>query len=149
MSISRRTLRMAVLLAIALVAAAPTAWAGGHHHGPYSHSSYSVGLGWAYPPPYWRPYPPGYGYGGHGSSLGLSFAIPLYFGPRYAPQPAPPPAPAQAAPTAYRPADASCLQVREYQTEIVVGGKSVPAYGSACLQPDGSWKPVSGPFPAD
>jgi hypothetical protein len=172
MSISRRTLRMAVLLAVALVAAAPTAWAGGHHHGPYSHSSYSVGLGWAYPPPYWRPYPPGYGYypnygplygpawgpsylslgygyGGHGSSLGLSFAIPLYFGPRYAPQPAPPPAPAQAAPTAYRPADASCLQVREYQTEIVVGGKSVPAYGSACLQPDGSWKPVSGPFPAD
>jgi len=166
MSISRRTLRMTALLAIALVAAAPTAWAGGHHHGSHGHSSYSLGLGWAYPPPYWRPYPPGYGYypnygpawgpsylslgygyGGHGSSLGLSFSIPLYFGPRYAPQPAPVAVPVQ--PTAYRQAPSDCLQVREYQTEIVVGGKTVPAYGDACLQPDGSWKPFSGPFPAD
>lgn len=36
--------------------------------------------------------------------------------------------------------DKSCLQVREYTTTIVVGGKTVPAYGQACLQPDGSWK---------
>jgi len=36
--------------------------------------------------------------------------------------------------------DASCLQVREYTTTIEIGGESVPAYGEACLQPDGSWK---------
>ncbi|PCJ33351.1 MAG: hypothetical protein COA93_08030 [Alphaproteobacteria bacterium] len=34
----------------------------------------------------------------------------------------------------------ACLQVREYQTTITVGGQSVPAYGQSCLQPDGSWK---------
>ncbi|MEZ5541736.1 MAG: hypothetical protein R3F42_06810 [Pseudomonadota bacterium] len=37
-------------------------------------------------------------------------------------------------------AAASCLQEREYQTTVVVGGRNVPAYGTACLQPDGSWK---------
>jgi surface antigen len=46
-------------------------------------------------------------------------------------------------------ASGECLQVREYQTEIVVGGKTVPAYGNACLQPDGSWKKVTGPFAAE
>jgi surface antigen len=28
---------------------------------------------------------------------------------------------------------------REYQTEVAVGGRMVPGYGQACLQPDGSW----------
>jgi hypothetical protein len=36
--------------------------------------------------------------------------------------------------------NSSCLQTREYQTTIIVGGKRVPAYGFACLQPDGSWR---------
>jgi hypothetical protein len=173
MNTSWRTTRIAVFLTVALLASAATAWAGGHypasHHGYHGHSSYSVGFNWAYPPPYWGPgygyypgYAPaygpswgpsylslGYGYGSHGSSYGLSFSIPLYFGPRYAPQPAPPPVPVAAAPIAYRQADPGCLQVREYQTEITVGGKPVPAYGSACLQADGSWKPISGPFAAE
>lgn len=35
--------------------------------------------------------------------------------------------------------DPTCLQEREYQTTVIVGGKQVPAYGTACLQPDGSW----------
>lgn len=29
---------------------------------------------------------------------------------------------------------------REYQTEVMVGGKKESAYGIACRQPDGSWK---------
>jgi hypothetical protein len=33
-----------------------------------------------------------------------------------------------------------CLQQREYQTKITVGGKQVQGYGTACLQPDGSWR---------
>jgi len=44
---------------------------------------------------------------------------------------------------------ASCLQVREYQTTITIGGVERDAYGSACLQPDGSWlqgPPIVAPF---
>ena len=33
-----------------------------------------------------------------------------------------------------------CRMIREYQTTITIGGKEVPAYGDACLQPDGSWR---------
>ncbi len=29
---------------------------------------------------------------------------------------------------------------REYQTTVTVGGKAESAYGTACRQPDGSWK---------
>jgi hypothetical protein len=58
--------------------------------------------------------------------------------------PARPPAyPVQPAVVEQQVADAgppsTCLMTREYQTEIVVGGELVPAYGQACLQPDGSW----------
>jgi surface antigen len=31
---------------------------------------------------------------------------------------------------------------REYTTEVIVGGKREQAYGTACRQPDGSWKIV-------
>ena len=34
----------------------------------------------------------------------------------------------------------SCLQEREYRTKIMVGGREVEGYGTACLQPDGSWR---------
>jgi hypothetical protein len=34
----------------------------------------------------------------------------------------------------------TCLQEREYQTTVIVGGREVDAYGTACLQPDGSWQ---------
>lgn len=33
----------------------------------------------------------------------------------------------------------SCLQTREYQTTVIIGGAPREAYGTACLQPDGSW----------
>ena len=165
-----RSSSITVLVAVLLGIGTSTALAGGPHHGGhhgyYSHPSFRLGLGWSYPPPYWHPYPPSYGYypgyapvrgpgvvsigfdyGGHHSSYGLSFSIPLYLGPRYAPQSLPQPAPAAA--TAYRRPDAPCLQVREYQTEIVIGGKIAPAYGDACLQPDGSWQKISGPLVAE
>jgi len=32
---------------------------------------------------------------------------------------------------------------REYQTEVLVGGKREQAYGTACRQPDGSWQVVN------
>lgn len=34
----------------------------------------------------------------------------------------------------------TCLQEREYQTQVMIGGRQVDAYGTACLQPDGSWR---------
>lgn len=40
----------------------------------------------------------------------------------------------------YSYSDSSCLQEREYTTTVRVGGRNVEAYGTACLQPDGSWK---------
>ncbi len=43
------------------------------------------------------------------------------------------------APDTYRQSGGNCLQQREYQTTVNVGGRSVDAYGTACLQPDGSW----------
>ena len=49
----------------------------------------------------------------------------------------PPPPPTQYATTA--PVN-PCLQEREYRTKIMVGGKQVEGYGTACLQPDGSWR---------
>jgi surface antigen len=33
---------------------------------------------------------------------------------------------------------------REFQTEVIVGGKKENAHGVACQQPDGSWKIVEG-----
>lgn len=40
----------------------------------------------------------------------------------------------------YRYSQGTCLQEREYQTKVFVGGKAVDAYGTACLQRDGSWQ---------
>lgn len=33
---------------------------------------------------------------------------------------------------------------REYQRKVTVGGRVVDSYGTACMQPDGSWKLDSG-----
>ncbi|HEX6980631.1 MAG TPA: RT0821/Lpp0805 family surface protein [Alphaproteobacteria bacterium] len=39
--------------------------------------------------------------------------------------------------------DSAGNQCREYQTTITVGGKTEQAYGTACRQPDGTWKVVN------
>ncbi len=39
--------------------------------------------------------------------------------------------------------DASGAYCREYQTTVTVGGEVQKAYGTACQQPDGSWKVVN------
>ena len=169
MRTSRHTRWFTVLLTAALLAGMTSAWAGGprHHRHHHGHSGVSWGVSFGYPSPGWPAYRPAYGYypgwgpgpayagsigigygsGGHHGSWGLGLTLPLYVGPRYAPPP-----PAVVVPStqaASRQPTADCLQVREYQTEIVVGGRTVPAYGDACLQPDGSWIQVTGPFAAD
>lgn len=37
----------------------------------------------------------------------------------------------------YQSGDTYC---REFQSDVVIGGKNEKAYGTACRQPDGSWK---------
>lgn len=57
--------------------------------------------------------------------------------PTYLPAPTPAPAPTT-------PVTGYC---REYQDTISVGGTAVPAYGTACLQPDGAWELQPGTTP--
>jgi hypothetical protein len=71
----------------------------------------------------------------------VAFGGPVYYPPVYYPSPPvyyyPPPAylPPPAAP-------ASQQNCREYQTATIIGGRPQPAYGTACLQPDGTWRIV-------
>ncbi len=41
----------------------------------------------------------------------------------------------------------SCRQTREYQTKVTIGGRTENAYGTACLQADGTW--LRGPLRVD
>jgi hypothetical protein len=152
MSVKFRKLLIAALLFMGL---APTALAGGygwggygwgghyghgyrHHYGGYYHGygddgaylafglfagtllGYAIGSSYYGPAYYRRPYYRDYGYYG-------------YY------EPAPPrvvyvqPAPVVA------PKPRTCVQEREYQTTVIIAGQEVPAWGVACLQPDGTW----------
>ncbi len=69
---------------------------------------------------------------------------PVYYAPPpayYAPPPAVyvPPAPVYAPAPAYAPAPGQC---REYQSTTMIEGRPQQVYGTACLQPDGSWRIV-------
>ncbi|HEV2677670.1 MAG TPA: hypothetical protein VGV37_24280 [Aliidongia sp.] len=81
--------------------------------------------------------------------VSVGVGLPLFYAPPpvvYAPPPvvyAPPPvvyAPTPA-PAAYAPAPAT-QTCREYQSTIQVNGQPQPSYGTACLQPDGTWRIV-------
>jgi hypothetical protein len=116
----------------------------GHHqrrHRPSFEFGYSYGSGHR-----------GYrGYRRHGEHRrhyghsGLSITVPIYSEPAYGErvyveQPRTtvvvPAAPAPQASAL----SAACEQTREFRTEIVIDGQRVPAYGTACLMPDGSWR---------
>lgn len=120
---------------------------------PYGHGTYDPRYG--YHPgfgPYRPPYGGNIGFGyrsGYYDAFSLFFSLPLNFRPRYEPAP---PAPTVLVPSVARATQSvprDCLQQREYQTEIFIDGKAVPAYGTACLQADGSWRIVDGPFVSD
>ncbi len=81
---------------------------------------------YSYPPPYY--YPPAY----------------YYPPPVYAPPPGygtVQPLPAAPASPVYQ--DSSGRTCREYQTTVQVDGQWQPGYGTACLQPDGTWRMVN------
>lgn len=107
-----------------------------YYYRPYYGRYYGYGPYWRYSYfPRFRYYSNWY-YVGYPRPPVYVVPAPRYVAPpvRYA-QPSVPPPQAQ---TAARPGE--CLMIREYQTKVTVGGKSVEAYGDACLQPDGSWR---------
>lgn len=134
----------------------------GHHdrHG-YVRGGFYAPLYWGgyrYPPPgYWGPaYPSlglGYAWGGRHDTFGLSLSMPLFLGSRYDPYPPPPRYRTyryvETRPVVRAAPEPACRQTREYTTEVKIGDQVLPAYGTACLQDDGSWKIISGPIIAD
>ncbi|HEV8028851.1 MAG TPA: hypothetical protein VGP50_15570 [Stellaceae bacterium] len=92
-----------------------------------------------------------------GVFLGFDFVGPpaYYYPPPYYYAPPPPvvyaPPPVYAAPPVYgtAPPAAPVYQshagqtCREYQTTVTVDGQQQPGYGTACLQPDGTWRMIN------
>jgi hypothetical protein len=88
---------------------------------------------------------------GIGINLGFPFFLPppiVYAPPpAYYPPPPPvayyPPPPAYSAPPAYAaPSAAPGQQCREYQSTAMINGQPQQTVGTACLQPDGTWRIV-------
>jgi hypothetical protein len=98
-----------------------------HYHGPYRGHGYRTGFVYVAPPPVYYAPPPRVVYVN---------PPPAY----YAPPPVVYQAP-QTLPGGPLASDQS-QQCREYQSTAVVNGQRVPSYGTACLQPDGSWRIV-------
>lgn len=164
-SIGFKTTAIALAAATSLTFAAP-AFAGGRHHGG------GGGWGWSgerhgggYDRGYNRGYNRGYHHGNDDNDDGLA-AVAVIGGvllgaallsqasqPAYAPPPqtyyAPPPAgyygqaPIQATPASDVYQTQSGQYCREYQSSVRVGGQMQYGYGTACLQPDGSWRVVN------
>jgi hypothetical protein len=127
-SIIRGFAALAGAIVVAMALAGPALAWDGHHHGSRGFFSFSFG----FPSYYYAPYPyyaPAYGYSPY-------YAYPPSYG--YADQPMYQyqPAPAQADQQSY---------CREFQSVIVVEGRQQQAFGTACLQPDGSWQIVNAP----
>jgi hypothetical protein len=135
---------LALIAAAAALAPTPAAadsfafsYSTGHAHPYYGHPYYG---------PYHHPY-----VGPHyRSSVVVVSPPPVYYPPPpqvvYVPAPAPAPVVTpmvNATPTSepYRTADGQYC--REYTTATHVGGVLQSSYGTACLQPDGSWRIVN------
>lgn len=141
-------------LTAALLASSGPADAGGWGQRGYGGRHYYGSRN--YGPRYYSPRRYGYGrygYGRHGYGYGgrhrfsLSLVLPLAGYSRsygsYDTYVVPPAArvPVTSAPVVNLPAArADGRYCREYTRPVIVGGEKVSSYGTACLQPDGSWK---------
>lgn len=107
-------------------------YSSGYHGGYYPrhyHGGYRARYVYVAPPPvYYAPPPPRV----------------VYVNPPPAYYPPPPVVYQQAPPQTLPggPLASADTQCREYQSTAVVNGQRVPSYGTACLQPDGSWRIV-------
>ena len=165
-----KTSSVAAAILATTLAGSAGAWADGDRHGYRSqHHSHNRGhhydrhqshKGKSYSKGYHRGYPRGYGghYKDHddddqeklligllvggvvGYAIGNQPRAPDYGTTLYSPAPSQPQVEVYPAPQYSYGTGSTCLQEREYQTKVIVGGKQVDAYGTACLQPDGSWR---------
>jgi surface antigen len=76
-------------------------------------------------------------YGGY--APGTSYAEPAYYATNYVPNYVAPEAPPPDPPAAYYDASVGSY-CREYTQEIRIDGRVQESYGTACLQPDGTWR---------
>ena len=140
----RRYVNLAIVIFVIGTIFLPSTYAGGryhgsrhgHHHGYgyYSGSSINIGLGFLFSPfAYGYPYSYPYGY-------------PYGYYPYYAPAPVyvvpaeRPPARVVTRQTTHTVTREKSAYCREYTKKILVDGKEEQAYGTACLQDDGSWR---------
>lgn len=133
---------LAVTIPLALMGApAEAGW--GHGYAGYYHGWGGHPHGWGGG---WHGYPAGHG----GTFFGFSLSVPLALGygapwPYPYAYPAPPavivaPAPPVAVPTSPTYLAPDGRYCREFQMSGVVNGRTVPMYGTACLDPDGNWR---------
>jgi hypothetical protein len=165
-----KTSSVAAAILATTLAGSAGAWADGDRHGYRSQQhSHNRGhhydrhhnhKGKSYSKDYYRGYPRGYRghYKDHddndqeklliglliggvvGYAIGNQPPAPDYGTTLYSPVTPQPQVEVYPAPQYSYGAGSTCLQEREYQTKVIVGGKQVDAYGTACLQPDGSWR---------
>lgn len=135
MAVARRRAALTALTLAGTAAVLAFGFAGdAEAHGRRSRGSvyFSYGAPYYYPPPYYH--------------------APRYYYPPppvvYAPPPvvyAPPPVTYAPPPVTYAPPAGPAISrehCREYQAPAVVGGEPGNTYGTACLQPDGTWRIV-------
>ncbi len=111
---------------------------------PAAEARIVVGLGFGFPlfpaPYYYYPPPPVY----YAPPPVYYTAPPAYYtAPPAAAYPAPATAPVaadQAGPSFTNSAGQTC---REYRTTVQINGQPAQSYGTACLQPDGTWRIVN------
>ncbi|HTI86628.1 MAG TPA: hypothetical protein VL966_08485 [Alphaproteobacteria bacterium] len=115
---------------------------------PASADSFAFSYGTGHYRPYYGPYHHPYWGPHYRSSVVVVSPPPVYYPPPppvvYVPAPAPvvtPMVDATPASEPYRTADGRYC--REYTTTTRVGGVLQSSYGTACLQPDGSWRIVN------
>lgn len=121
MAVARRRAALAAMILAGAAAVLAFGFAGdAEAHGRRSRGSvyFSYGAPYYYPPPYYH--------------------APRYYYP-------PPPVVYAPPPVTYAPPAGPAISrehCREYQAPAVVGGEPGNTYGTACLQPDGTWRIV-------
>ncbi len=157
----------ACVCALALLVAVPSASFGGSGHGYKRHHGYKQGYhqrrhygyryrrhGYrhrGYRNHYWPSFFFSYSYYGHRPYYGYGYPNyyrrpqVIYVEPNtqvYQSNPvlaAPPAGQYQTSPPPAQVLE-GCRMIREYQTQVTIGGRLVDAYGDACLKADGSWE---------
>ena len=130
--------------ALAYAPAARADWHGNGGHGDWrGHDDHwgrgGIGFDFGF-------YDPLYGY----APYGYAYPVPYPYGYAYPLDPYPAPVPAYVAPTPMAAAPAGPDYVapngqtcRAYQSSAIVNGVQQPVHGTACLQPDGTWRVVN------